>query len=78
MGAAWVAAGIQPAVEGGILPPGPAILFVDVLALWPAIPAGQAARLYGRQDACRYDPGRCQRSCATALCPVTAAWAHWA
>ena len=46
-----VAAGILPAVEGGILPPGAA-----PMCLRDGHSAGQDARLYGRQDARRYSP----------------------
>jgi hypothetical protein len=48
----YAAAGILPAVEGGILPPGPAS---PSRANDPS--AGQDARLYGRQDARRYSGG---------------------
>ena len=49
-----VAAAILAAVEGGILPPGPEALRRKCLQKSRAISAGQDARLYGRQDACRY------------------------
>jgi len=44
-----VAAGILPAVEGGILPPGGRRVNVR-----DSHSAGQDARLYGNQDGCRY------------------------
>jgi hypothetical protein len=50
-----VAAGILPAVKGGILPPGAVLEFSQRDSIRKATPAGQDARLYGRQDACRYD-----------------------
>jgi hypothetical protein len=43
-----VAAGILPAVEGGILPPG------KCAGSSSTRPAGQDAQLYGSQDDCRY------------------------
>jgi hypothetical protein len=43
-----VAAGLRPAVEGGILPPGPGVPFAGSLSKGGARPAGQDARLYGR------------------------------
>jgi len=49
-----VAAAILAAVEGGILPPGMASLGEELTAKPARISAGQDARLYGRQDACRY------------------------
>src|SRR5882724_6560648 len=49
-----VAAGLRPAVEGGILPPGPNLRAVHDFSAVQASAAGQDARLYGRQDACRY------------------------
>jgi hypothetical protein len=56
-----VAAGILPAVEGGILPPGLVVriyeiggLFLCVLIDVRVLPPGGDARLYGRRDACRY------------------------
>jgi hypothetical protein len=49
-----VAAASLAAVEGGILPPGPEALKRKCLPKSRAISAGQDARLYGRQDACRY------------------------
>ena len=49
-----VAAAILAAVEGGILPPGPEALKRKCLQKSRAISAGLDARLYGRQDACRY------------------------
>ena len=54
MNLASVAAGVPPAVEGGVSPPG--IPFHSTRG--PAAPsAGQDARLYGRRDARRYDTG---------------------
>src|SRR5436190_6787538 len=49
-----VAAAILAAVEGGILPPGMVSLSEELTAKPTRISAGQDARLYGRQDACRY------------------------
>ena len=49
-----VAAAILAAVEGGILPPGPDALRRKCLPKSRATSAGPDARLYGRQDACRY------------------------
>jgi hypothetical protein len=49
-----VAAAILAAVEGGILPPGPEALKRKCLQKSRAISAGQEARLFSRQDACRY------------------------
>jgi len=56
-----VAAGILPAVEGGILPPGRAVGWEKMFSssndfgLSCGFSAGQDARLNGRQDARRYD-----------------------
>jgi hypothetical protein len=56
----FVAAGVPPAVAGGILPPGPTPRFKpDSQIIRPfragvRISAGRDARLYGRQDARRY------------------------
>jgi len=53
-------AGILPAVEGGILPPGRTVrleqFFTSSNEVWLScvFPAGQDARLNGRQDACHY------------------------
>jgi hypothetical protein len=52
--AARVAAGVPPAVEGGILPPGNTANSSDRLAFSCVPAAGQDARLHGRRDACRY------------------------
>src|SRR5881394_3667766 len=49
-----VAAAILAAVEGGIVPPEMASLSEELTAKPTRISAGQDARLYGRQDACRY------------------------
>ena len=49
-----VAAAILAAVEGGILPPGPEVGNGSDPPKPHAQSAGQDARLYGRQDACRY------------------------
>src|SRR6266487_4476151 len=46
-----VAAGLRPAVEGGILPPGPNLRAVHDFSAVHAVSAGQDARLYGRRDA---------------------------
>jgi hypothetical protein len=54
--AAKVAAGLRPAVEDGILPPG--FAFGD----YGREPAGQDARLYGRPEARRYEPIRPHKS----------------
>jgi hypothetical protein len=54
-------AGILPAVEGGILPPGRTVglgkMFASFKGGWWSygFSAGQDARLNGRQDACHYD-----------------------
>ena len=49
-----VAAGVPPAVEGGVSPPG---IPVHANQGPAALSAGQDARLYGRRDARRYDTG---------------------
>src|SRR5204863_5299363 len=49
-----VAAAILAAVEGGILPPGTSLRNRSCVPPLLAQSAGQDARLYGRQDACRY------------------------
>lgn len=60
----YAAAGVLPAVEGGIQPPGTRMARAGrpgkCKNLEPnyAHPAGRDARLYGRQDACRH-AGRC-------------------
>ena len=50
----FVAAGVSPAVKGGVSPPG--IPFCAKQGPTP-LSAGQDARLYGRRDARRYDNG---------------------
>jgi len=50
-----VAAGILPAVEGGILPPGLKPDISNVADFSTLLSAGLEARLHGRQDACRYN-----------------------
>jgi len=54
VGSRSVAAAILAAVEGGILPPGSRRQIASAFPGPYAISAGQDARLYGRQDACRY------------------------
>jgi hypothetical protein len=49
-----VAAGVSPAVEGGILPPGLGRPNFARLFVHRGNSAGRDARLYGRRDACRY------------------------
>ena len=48
----------MPAVKGGILPPGAALESSVAAAPTHGFSAGQDARLYGRQDACRYNSRR--------------------
>jgi len=56
----FVAAGVPPAVAGGILPPGPTPGFqsgsqiIQPSRAGVRFSAGRDARLYGRQDARRY------------------------
>ena len=50
-----VAAGVPPAVKGGILPPGART--GKRTAASSQASAGQDARLYGRRDVCRYNQG---------------------
>jgi len=52
-----VAAGVSPAVKGGILPPGDANKNPDRGA-FRNVSAGQDAQLYGWRDARRYNQGR--------------------
>src|SRR5579859_2946562 len=51
-----VAAGVSPAVEGGILPPGDSAKSSARL-VFSGLPAGQDAQLYSRRDACCYRSG---------------------
>ena len=61
----FVAAGVPPAVAGGILPPGPASgfqpdsqLFQQSSRTGVRFSAGRDARRFGRRDACRYSKMR--------------------
>ena len=53
-GAQGVAAGVPPAVEGGILPPGTGSQIQSRLQFRTPVPPGETPRLYGRRDARRY------------------------
>jgi hypothetical protein len=57
-----VAAGILPAVEGGIPAARTATRRFEHASRMNSHSAGRDARLYGRQDACRYVEGRWQCS----------------
>jgi hypothetical protein len=52
------AAGILPAVEGGILPPGPKLEVFDLMPTRAAIPPGKMPGSTAGRDACLYGAGR--------------------